>query len=220
MKDSLLLTICIGTLLLSFSGCRDQQSEPIQFEISQGVMNAMDFSPLGAQKGDLIDSLRLYTLRGDSKYLYFNRRENPKLLISGSYTCDVTRGNAHLIDSLYREFGDRVDIYLVNTIEAHPDDSPSPYSAEPGIWLAQANVKDSVSAPQPKTMGERTVLAEKWIKESGLQPPVLLDGPNNEFWNFAGQAPNMSVLVDEGVVVLKQPWFDYEELKSTLEKGM
>jgi hypothetical protein len=218
MKYPLFWTI--GILLFLSSGCREQKSEPIQFAMSEGVMNAMDFGTLGTQTGDLIDSLKFYTIRGDSMYLHFNRQENPKLLISGSYTCDVTRGKAHLIDSLYSEFGDRVDIYVVNTLEAHPEDSPSPYSIEAGIWLALANVKDSISASQPKTMEERSLLAERWISESGLQPPVLLDGPNNDFWNFAGQAPNMSILVDEGVVVLKQPWFDYEEIRSTLEEGM
>lgn len=153
-------------------------------------------------------------------YLSFQRRERPILLISGSYTCDVTRESMQLIDSLFSKFRRQVDIYLVNTLEAHPDDSPSPYSAEPEVWLARSNIKGGIAAPQPKTMEERSSLAEKWIKESDIKLPVLLDGPNNEFWNFVGQAPNMAVLVNEGVVVLKQSWFDYEEINSTLEKGM
>jgi hypothetical protein len=219
MKSERLLRFCTGLLFLFFTCCQQQKPVPIQFEVSQGVMNAMDFAPLGVQKGDSIDSLRLFTLEGDSTYLHFSHQENPKLLISGSYTCDVTRGNMHFIDSLYREFGDWVDIYVVNTIEAHPDDSPSPYSADPQVWLAHANLRDSISAPQPKTMEERTLLAERWINESGMQPPILLDGPQNEFWNFAGQAPNMSVLVNDGVVILKQSWFDYEEIKATLADG-
>lgn len=153
-------------------------------------------------------------------YISFKRGEKPVLLISGGYTCDVTRGNMHLIDSLFSEFGDRVDIYLVNTLEPHPNDSPSPYSAEPEIWLAKTNTEASIAAPQPKTMEERSTLAEKWIKESNIRLPVLLDGPTNEFWNFAGQAPNMAVLVDDGRVVLKQSWFDYHGIKEVLGEGM
>lgn len=212
--------MCICFLLLLSSGCHQGRSEKIQFAVSEGVLNAMDFSPLGIQSGAPIDSLKLYSLQGDSIYLSFQRKDKPVLLISGGYTCDVTRGNMQLIDSLFSEFGEQVDIYLVNTLEAHPDDSPSPYSAEPEVWLARSNIEGNIAAPQPKTMEERSSLAEKWIKESDIKLPVLLDGPNNEFWNFAGQAPNMSVLVDEGVVILKQSWFDYEEIKSTLEKGM
>ena len=192
----------------------------IQFEVSQGVINGMNFAPLGVQSGDPLDSLRLYTLQGDSMYMYFKKRENPKLLISGSYTCDVTRKNMPLIDSLYRQFKGKVDIFLINTLEAHPDDSFSPYSAEPEIWLAAENIKDSISAPQPKTIRQRSSLAERWVNEANIQLPVLLDGPRNEFWNAAGQAPNMAVLVSEGAVVLKQPWFDYEELKLVLEEEL
>ena len=125
-----------------------------------------------------------------------------------------------LIDSLFSEFGDQVDIYLVNTLEAHPDDSPSPYSAEPEVWLARSNIEGNIAAPQPKTMEERSSLAKKWIKESDITLPVLLDGPKNEFWNFAGQAPNMAVLVDDGQVILKQTWFEYQEIREVLEEGM
>lgn len=177
----------------------------------------MDFSPIGIQKGDRVDSIKLYTMEGGPMYLSLKK---PKLLISGSYTCDITRGNMHLIDSLFIEFGDKMDIYLVNTIEAHPDDSPSPYSAEPEVWLTKANINDSIAAPQPKTMEERKSLAERWIKESNIKLPVLLDGPQNDFWDFAGQAPNMTVLAQDGVVILKQSWFDYNEIRQSIEEEM
>lgn len=214
------MMLCICFLLLLPPGCRRQQPEKIQFAVSEGVMNAMDFSPMGIQSGDTVDSLKLYSLQGDSVNLSFKKTKNPTLLISGGYTCDVTRGNMPLIDSLFREFGDKVDIYLVHTIEPHPDDSPSPYSAEPEVWLARANVDAGIAAPQPRTMRERGSLAEKWIKESEIKLPVLLDGPQNEFWNLAGQAPNMAILVDGGTVVLKQSWFDYQEIREALEEGM
>jgi hypothetical protein len=220
MRSTFFPVIYICFLLVLPPACSQREPEEIQFAVSEGVLNAMDFSPLGIQRGDPIDSLRLYSLQGDSMYLSFNRREKPVLLISGGYTCDVTRGNMQLIDSLFSEFGEQVDIYLVNTLEAHPDDSPSPYSAEPEVWLAKTNIEARIAAPQPKTMEERSTLAEKWIKESDIKLPVLLDGPKNEFWNFAGQAPNMAVLVEEGHVVLKQSWFDYQEIKDVLVEGM
>ncbi|MBN7801999.1 hypothetical protein J0A67_14085 [Algoriphagus aestuariicola] len=216
MKKSFFTMSSILLMLALLLGCQRENSQKIQFGVSQGVMNAMDFSPLGIQKGDPVDSLLLYTRSGDPLKMDFKKHEKAILLISGSYTCDITRGNMEDIQSLFREFGSTVDIYLVNTLEAHPDDSPSPYSAEPEVWLAASNLRDSISAPQPKTMGERIRLADQWIKESNIQIPVLLDGPENRFWNFAGQAPNMAVLVENGIVVLKQPWFDYERMCETL----
>lgn len=50
------------------------------------------------------------------------------------------------------------------------------------------------------------MLAEKWKDEHKIKTPILLDGAKNEFWNQAGQAPKMSVLLsEEGEVLFKQP---------------
>lgn len=48
-----------------------------------------------------------------------------------------------------------------------------------------------------------------------------MDGPKNDFWNQAGQAPNMSILISsEGEVVFNQPWFEGKELEETLEEEL
>lgn len=176
----------------------------------------MDFSPLGIQNDQKPEKIELHDLTG--KTFKMNPTKNrPLLLITGSYTCDVTRGNLPAINNMYEKYKDVADIYLVNTLEAHPQSSQSPYSADPEPWHAQDNITAGISAEQPRTLEERKVLAERWISEQSITTPVLLDGPNNEFWTKAGQAPNMSILISgEGKVVLKQDWFEEKALEEAI----
>ncbi len=208
------ILVCI-LIHLVFS-CQTKSPELIQFQVSEGVMNNLDFGPLGLQTGQTAEPISLHDLKGKTFQLKpVNNR--PLLLITGSYTCDVTRNNLQAINTMYEKYKDVADIYLVNTLEAHPQSSQSPYSAEPEPWHAQDNINAGISAEQPRTLEERKVLAERWINEQSISTPVLLDGPNNEFWNQAGQAPNMSILISgDGEVVLKQDWFEEKALEEAL----
>jgi hypothetical protein len=64
MKNAFFSCGLLYLILLLALGCRQKGSERIQFEVSQGVINGMNFAPLGMQTGDSLDSLRLYTLQG------------------------------------------------------------------------------------------------------------------------------------------------------------
>ncbi|WP_057940467.1 hypothetical protein [Algoriphagus resistens] len=204
-------------LILSFA-CSHTPSEPIEFSISQGVLNNMDFASLGIQTGQQLPDILFYNLSGEK---FTITRHAPKLLISGSYTCDITRSKLQAIDSLYEKYKDKVDIYLVNTLEAHPQNSSSPYSLDEEPWLAKDNIMSGISAEQPTTIEGRVDLAEKWIKETGIQTPIILDGPKNGFWNQVGQAPNMAILVStDGEVLLKQPWFDKDEMEDAIDNQL
>jgi hypothetical protein len=209
------LLVWLGILLLN--SCQPKPSELIDFGVSEGVMNQMDFSNHGIQKGQKLEPVNLKTLEGESFYLNKAKNKRPILLITGSYTCDITRGNLLAIDSLYEKYKDVADIFLINTLEAHPESSQSPYSAEPDPWPSLDNQRKGIAAEQPRTMNDRRILAEKWIDEQKIKTPVLLDGAKNEFWNQAGQAPNMSVLFSaDGVVIFKQPWFEGKELEAAI----
>lgn len=171
---------------------------------------------MGFQKGQMVKDLQLHTLQGKT-FQVNPSKKRPLLLITGSYTCDVTRSNLSGIDSLYSKYKDVADIYLVNTLEAHPQSSQSPYSAEPEPWQAIVNLTAGISAEQPRTMEERRRLAEQWILEQNIKTPVVLDGALNELWNQAGQAPNMSILISgKGEVVFKQDWFEESALEEAL----
>ncbi|SFA92671.1 hypothetical protein [Algoriphagus aquimarinus] len=198
--------------------CSRTAPEPIEFSISQGVLNNMDFTSLGIQTGQHLPEILYYTLTGEKFEIEAN---TTKLLISGSYTCDITRGNLQAIDWLYMKYKDEVDIYLVNTLEAHPHNSHSPYSMNEEPWLVKENIASAIAAEQPTTIEERIDLAEKWIKESGIQAPLILDGPKNGFWNLMGQAPNMAILVStDGEVLLKQSWFEMEEMEEAIDNQL
>lgn len=208
----LLVWIC----MIFLNSCQTKPLELVQFQVSEGVMNNKDFSPLGLQKGQKTKKIILHDLTGKSFQLK-PTKNRPLLLISGSYTCDVTRSNLPAINAMYEKYKGKADIYLVNTIEAHPQSSQSPYSAEPEPWHAVDNIKAGISGEQPRTLQERKELAEQWISEQSITTPVLLDGAKNEFWNQAGQAPNMSILIsDDGEVVLKQDWFEEKTLEQAL----
>lgn len=216
MRNFCTKPILVWIWVILLNSCQTRQNEPVQFQVSEAVMNNMDFSPLGMQKGQPTEKIQLHTLNGKTFELK-NTKNRPLLLFTGSYTCDVTRGNLPAINAIHEKYKDVADIFLVNTLEAHPQNSQSPYSAEPEPWHAADNVKAGISAEQPKTMEERKQLAERWIQEESIQTPVLLDGPKNEFWKEAGQAPNMSILISgEGKVVLKQDWFEEKELEEAL----
>lgn len=207
----------LAFLIINFA-CGQTPSMPIEFSISQGVLNNMNFSSLGIQAGQQLPDIPFFTLDGKIFKIKHQDHPRPKLFISGSYTCDITREKLHTIDWFYEQYKDKADIYLVNTLEAHPQNSPSPYSMSGVPWLAIDNIDAGISAEQPKTIEERIDLAEKWIAEREIKTPILLDGSKNEFWNQVGQAPNMAVLVSpKGEVVLKQSWFEKLEMEEAME---
>lgn len=218
MKDSIIISsLIIFFIVLSYS-CQDRSEKPIEFQVSQGVMNQMDFDTLGLQKGDNLPSLKLSTVDGEQKRFDSGPRQKPLLLINGSYTCDITRSQVPSIQRIFEKYKGEIDIYLIHTLEAHPSDTPSPYSAEPEPWLAADNIANGISAKQPKTVSQRQDLAKKWINRDKLTTPVLIDGPKNEFWQKAGEAPNMAILINkEGKVAAKQSWYQEEELEEAIQ---
>ncbi|PZX59818.1 iodothyronine deiodinase [Algoriphagus ratkowskyi] len=207
----------IGISILCFA-CENSTSEPIEFAISQGVLTKMDFSDVGIQRGQQLPDITFFKLNGKKFNISYKNHQRPKLLITGSYTCDITRRELHSIDWLYENYKDKVDVYLVNTLEAHPQDSPSPYSMSEVPWLMPSNIEAGIAAEQPRTRQERIELAKKWIEEGEINTPVLLDGAKNEFWHQVGQAPNMAILISpSGEVILKQSWFEKQEIKEALD---
>lgn len=83
---------------------------------------------------------------------------------------------------------------------------------------AKVGNKSEKQCQDSNYLGKCRILAVKWIAEQKIKTPVLLDGSKNEFWNQAGQAPNMSVLFSaDCVVIFKQPWFEGKKLEEAIE---
>jgi hypothetical protein len=208
---SLLLTSCSSVKVPA-----PAPSAKIAGEVSEGILGGWE--QLGIQKGQPIPDVGLFTPEGKP----FNvasevRGERPIVLVSGSYTCDVSRNNLEAIKGLAKEFGKDAKFFMVYTIEPHPYDAASPYSAEGKVWVAKNNARDKVKAAQPKTYKERVELARRWKDEYSIPLPLLIDGPENVYWKKFGQAPNMVYIISaDRKVVYKQAWFNESKLKEQL----
>ena len=192
-------------------------SSKISEEISAGVLG--NWEQLGVQKDQPVPDFTLYSEDGKPFNLARElKKGKPLVLISGSYTCDVSRGNMTAIKTFQEQFGKKATFFMVYTIDAHPYDTRSPYSVEGKVWIAKNNVRDNVKAAQPKIYSQRVELARRWKKDNSISFPVLIDAPDNFFWKKFGQAPNMVYIISPAQEVFyKQAWFNKEKLVQQLE---
>jgi hypothetical protein len=59
-----------------------------------------------------------------------------------------------------------VQFFVVYIREAHPSD----------VWQMSSNIRDNVLFTDPKTMEERTAVAESCVRKLGIKIPALIDG--------------------------------------------
>ncbi|WP_193217897.1 MULTISPECIES: deiodinase-like protein [unclassified Imperialibacter] len=174
---------------------------------------------LGYLPGKEVPSLTLFdterqilSLTDDS-----HKKTKPLLIVTGSYTCDISRKNLPSLLHLEEKFGSKVDIMIVYTMDAHPYDSPSPYSPTGEVSIAMDNVRNNIKAEQPKTYKERVELAKAWVRENAISVPIFIDNPQNEFWWAFGQGPNMCYLINtEGKVAFRELWFNERNTKKAI----
>lgn len=166
------------------------------------------FNTSGLAAGDTAYDFKLYSLNGDSLVLSDKLAEGkPVLLIAGSLTCPVFLGKIPDINKVMLTYGDKVQVYVIYTVEAHPTDT-SVYTGN--INIPAYNWNNNILFPQPTTYGERKHLADtmKYWYWTNLNAPVFIDGPCNEWWLTYGPAPNNAYLIDtSGYVFAKHPWF-------------
>jgi cytochrome oxidase Cu insertion factor (SCO1/SenC/PrrC family) len=220
MKVSVGWIIFVSVIVLT--SCSPKVAAPsssarISEEISAGLLG--NWEQLGIQKGQPVPDFTLHSEKGKTFSLKDElSKGKPVVLISGSYTCDVSRGNMEAIKNFQKEYGDKASFFMIYTIDAHPFDSPSPYSPERKVWIAKNNTRDNVKAAQPKVYEQRVELARKWLKENSIEFPVLIDAPDNFYWKKFGQAPNMVYIISPGqTVFFKQAWFNKERLAQQFE---
>jgi hypothetical protein len=222
------LTILLLTIPLLFS-CKSgtdalhippDDYDKIVIKVSEGINTGYeDFRNLGYQKGDKIPDFNLFTPDG----LEFSVNKalstgKPLVLISGSYTCDISRSNIPDANMLGAKYNQKINIYHVYTVDAHPFDKFCPYSPNQKMEIPAANIRDNIQANQPKTYGERRVLAKKWQEENAIAIPVLVDKPTNDYWMKFGQAPNTAYLITPaGEVFYKQVWFKYQDFDQAIK---
>jgi len=144
-------------------------------------------------------------------------RGRPLVLVFGSITCPVFRGNIPALNRLADAMADRAAFLIIYTLEAHPHDSTSPYFD--GVWVPEKNVRDGVLKPQPTDMAGRTALARETIEKHGLRLPVAVDTMDNAIWQAFGARPNSAFVIDAtGRVAVAQEWAEPEQLREALEQ--
>lgn len=95
---------------------------------------------------------------------------------------------------MYRKYGNRARFLTVYIKEAHPQDE----------WQMDANEKESVCYPQPKTTAERVAIAGDFVKRFHWEVPLSVDpieNPANAA--YAGWPERFYVVDEKGVIVYK-----------------
>ena len=103
------------------------------------------------------------------------------LFISGSYSCPIFRREIPQIDSFRSKYGDSIKTYIVYTVEAHPQDVPSPY--RDSVWLMDINRVQEVYIDQAKTFADRVKTAKT------IWSPVMFPNRRKEMETILASSP-------------------------------
>ncbi|VAX38375.1 hypothetical protein MNBD_PLANCTO02-1198, partial [hydrothermal vent metagenome] len=136
----------------------------------------------------------LYNLEGKPVRLSDTWKEKPVLLVTSSLTCPISRDNCPAVDSIRKKFGDKINVVVIYTTEAHPKGSASPYSNRE--WLTSRNVHDKILVNQPTTLQERIARAIKYKKRMNIQSTILVDNMKNTTWKLLGGGPNSGLFIE------------------------
>lgn len=95
---------------------------------------------------------------------------------------------------MYERYREKASFLTVYVKEAHPLDE----------WQMDANEKENVCYPQPKTLAQRVAIANDFVKRFGYHVPLAVDGMDNLANSAYAGWPERFYIVDEhGVIVYK-----------------
>ena len=184
---------------------------------SKGDFN---FDKQGIQIGQHLPHLSAHLQNGESVWLSKYHARRLTLIVCESLTCPVARRKHPGLKEIAGRFGDRIDIVVFYTIEAHPQGDPSPYT-EGEEWVTRLNRKQGVLCRQPTTLDERLKLAGRLEEAVAIESTMLVDCMNNAGWRALGAGPNVAVLVDpKGLVLAKQGWFDPKRMAASIKRAL
>lgn len=117
------------------------------------------------QVGQLAPEFSLTTAEGSGRVSLASLHEKkPVVLVFGSYTCSIFRGNTPAINEAFRRYKDQAEFVMIYVREAHP--------AETG---AIPENKALGPIPAPTNLHERSQLAQTCATNLHLQMPLLVD---------------------------------------------
>jgi hypothetical protein len=185
-----------------------------------------DFEKSGVVPGQTVPDLDVVTLDGAPTTLSKLWQEKPTLLVTASLTCGRARERQPWVEEIARKYGDRINVAVLYTIEAHPVIDPSPYAeyspeyenpARPGERPG-GNVAQGLDRRQPADLDTRKKLAEEYKDLLRVEVPIVLDPMTNQGWEALGGGPNMGFLIrTDGTVEVKHGWFDGETMDRSIQ---
>ena len=179
-----------------------------------------NFDKQGIQTGQHLPHLSAHLQNGKSVWLSNYYAERLTLFVCESLTCPVARRKHPGLKEIAKRFGDRIDIVVFYTTEAHPQGDPSPYT-EGEEWVTRLNRKQGVLCRQPTTLDERINLAGRLKEAVAIESTMLVDCMNNAGWRALGAGPNVALLVDpKGLVLAKQGWFDPKKMAGSIKRAL
>ena len=116
------------------------------------------------------------------------------------------------LNTLYREYRDRAEFYIVYIQEAHPIDG----------WQVDDNEKDDVLVADTVSKEDRANVAGMCVLNLGIELPALLDEPDNRVERaYTGWPDRLYVVDRDGRIAYKSaagPFgFKPAEVEATLE---
>ena len=88
---------------------------------------------------------------------------------------------------IYNDYKDRADFLTVYVREAHPTDE----------WQMKSNLKDDVCYAQPKTLEQRVIIANDFVKRFKYPVPFALDDMSNAADLTYSAWPERLYIIDE-----------------------
>ena len=172
------------------------------------VQPDMTFDSYPFFSGDTIPDFTLYGLNGDSINMATRLTNGKPILIVGlNYSCPYVRNHVATYNNIKATYGNLLEIIGIYYSEAHPNDGYSPNSGTYGN--VSMNVNSGISVDQHKTYLDRKQAAQDLVNATGLNIPVYLDGPCNEWWTNFGPGPALGYIIKtNGTVFVKHGWFD------------
>lgn len=160
--------------------------------------------------------LPVYDLEGKEHGLREVAGGQPALLLTSSLTCPKSRSTYPQAEELASALEPRIPVIIIYVLEAHPKGDPSPYRGYEDVTAE--NRRDGILCRQPRTLGERLQLAQRFKDRLHVTMPIYVDGMSNAVWRQLGGGPNMGVVMGaNGIVALKQGWFDAPSMRKAAE---
>ena len=117
------------------------------------------------------------------------------------------------LNTLYRDYRDRVEFFVVYIQEAHPIDA----------WQLDTNVSDDVLVASTRTADDRDRIAGVCVTKLGIELPALVDEPDNRVERAYTAWPDRLYVIDQaGFIAYKSaagPFgFKPSEVEATLKR--